>query len=309
MGGGTFHDRHHGRIANVEAGTPQYEAMLADYLKKIETHLREKGWLNLVYIYWFDEPDPKDYEFVAEYTARLKKYAPGLQRMMTEEPNAGFIEALEKAGTNIDIWCPVTENFNDEEAQKRMALGERFWWYVCTGPKEPYCTLFIDHPGTELRVWYWQAFQRDIIGSLVWESTYWTSSAAFPNEAQNPYEDPMGYVSGYSTPAGSKQYWGNGDGRFIYPPLSAATPGRDDGKAVLEPPVSSIRWEMIREGIQDYEMLNMLRDLKEKCPDLAEQIDALLVVPEGITSSMTDFTTDPRPIYEHRRKVAKLLEQ
>jgi len=309
MGSGTFHERSHGRIAGFDAGTPQYESMLADYLKKIETHLREKGWLEMAYVYWFDEPDPKDYEFVAEYTARLKKYAPGLQRMMTEEPNDGFIGALEKAGTSIDIWCPVSYCYDEEEARKRQALGERIWWYVCTGPKEPYCTLFIDHPGTELRVWYWQAFQREIIGSLVWESVYWTSSAAFPNEAQNPYDDPMGYVSGYSTAPGSKQYWGNGDGRFLYPPLEAATPGRNDGKAMIKPPVSSIRWEMIREGIQDYEMLLMLRDLKAQRPELAEQIDALLVVPESITSSMTDFTTDPAPIYERRRAIARLLEQ
>ena len=309
MGSGTFHERRHGRIGNFEAGTPQYEAMFADYVKQIEEHLREKDWLDLAYVYWFDEPDPKDYDFVAEYTARLKKYAPGLTRFITEEPNDGFIEALEKAGTNIDIWCPVSYEYNEEEVRKRQALGERFWWYVCTGPKEPYCTLFIDHPGTELRVWYWQAFERDIIGSLVWESVWWTSSAAFPNEAQNPYEDPMGYVDGYSTPAGSKQFWGNGDGRFLYPPLSAATPGRNNGNVILEPPVSSIRWEMIREGIQDYEMLLMLRDLKEKRPDLAREIEALLVVPDNITAGMTEFTTDPAPIYERRRAMARLLEQ
>ncbi|MCL2711422.1 MAG: DUF4091 domain-containing protein, partial [Planctomycetaceae bacterium] len=135
------------------------------------------------------------------------------------------------------------------------------------------------------------------------------SSAAFPNGAQNPYEDPMGYVSGYSTPAGSKQFWGNGDGRFLYPPLSAATPGRNNGNVILEPPVSSIRWEMIREGIQDYEMLLMLRDLKEKRPDLAREIEALLVVPDNITAGMTEFTTDPAPIYERRRAIARLLEE
>jgi len=307
MGSGTYESRRHGRIGNFDAGTPQYEAMFADYVKKIENHLREKGWLEMAYIYWFDEPDPKDYDFVAEYTARLQKYAPGLTRFITEEPNAGFISALEKTGTSIDIWCPVSYNFDDDEAQKRRQNGERIWWYVCTGPKEPYCTLFIDHPGTELRVWYWQAFQRNVVGSLVWESTYWTSSSAFPNEPQNPYEDPMGYVS--DGPPGSKRYWGNGDGRFIYPPLEAATPGRNNGNAILKPPVSSIRWEMIREGIQDYEMLLMLQDLKAKRPELAERIDALLVIPADITSSLTDFTTDPTPIYERRRAIARLLEE
>ncbi len=306
MGWGTYENRQPGKIGEFVAGTPEYEAMFSDYVRKLESHLKEKGWLSMAYIYWFDEPEPKDYAFVAEYTARLKKYAPGLARMITEEPNAPFIDALEKAGTSIDIWCPVSYNFSDDEAKKRQEKGERVWWYVCTGPKEPFCTLFIDHPGTELRVWYWQAFQRKVVGSLVWESTYWTSPTAFPKEAQNPYEDPMGYVSG--GPPGSKRYWGNGDGRFVYPPLEAATPGRNDGQPILQPPVSSIRWEMIREGIEDYEMLLMLQDLKTKRPVLAERIDTLLILPADITSSLTDFTKDPKPLYERRRNVAKLLE-
>ncbi|MDX1777137.1 MAG: hypothetical protein R3297_11190, partial [Desulfobulbales bacterium] len=39
---------------------------------------------------------------------------------------------------------------------------------------------------------------------------------------QNPYADPMGWTSGFSTPKGAKRPWGNGDGRFIYPPESTA---------------------------------------------------------------------------------------
>ncbi len=307
MGWGTFEERHPGKIGEFVAGAPEYEAMFSDYVKKLEAHLTEKGWLSMAYVYWFDEPEPKDYDFVAEYTAKLKKYAPALARMITEEPNTPFIDAMKKANTSIDVWCPVSYCFNDDDAKKRQALGERFWWYVCTGPKEPFCTLFIDHPGTELRVWYWQAFQRKIVGSLVWESTYWTSATAFPNEAQNPYDDPMGYVAG--GPPGSKRYWGNGDGRFVYPPLDAATPGRNDGKPILKSPVSSIRWEMIREGIEDYEMLLLLQDLKTKRPKLEEKIDTLLILPADITSSLTDFTKDPKPLYERRRRIAALIEQ
>jgi len=123
-----------------------------------------------------------------------------------------------------NIWCPLTPSYDAKVAAERRPAGEEFWWYICTGPKAPYCTLFIDHPGTELRVWLWQTWQRRIDGLLIWQTNYWTSSAAYPDPAapQNPYEDPMGWVSGYSTPAGVRQPWGNGDGRFLYPPESAA---------------------------------------------------------------------------------------
>jgi len=307
MGGGTFHARYEPKIGNFGENTPEYQAMFSSYVKQLQDHLREKGWLDLAYIYWFDEPAPKDYEFVRRGMERLKKYAPGLRTMLTEQPE----EAL--AGP-VDLWCAVSPRYDHQAAEKRRAHGEQFWWYVCTGPKAPYCTLFIDHPATELRVWLWQTWQRNITGVLVWRANYWTSSAAYPDAPQDPYEDPMGYRSGYSTPRGVKAYWGNGDGRFIYPPLAAATPGASGPDPVIAPPVASIRWEMLREGIEDYECLYLLSELLAKkrdslSPREIRQCEALLEVPDSITSDMTTFTTDPRAIYARRTAVAEAIER
>ncbi len=312
MGGGTFHARSEPSIGAYGAGSPQFEATFADYVGQIESHLRGKGWLDMVYVYWFDEPDPKDYEFVADGMGRLKRYAPGLPRMLTEHHRPGdFRDVL--AGL-VDIWCPVSSAFHAEDAAKNRERGERYWWYVCTGPKAPYCTLFIDHAATELRVWHWQAWQRDIVGKLVWQSNYWTSDAAYPDSPQNPYEDPMGWVSGYSTPKGEKRPWGNGDGRFIYPPLAAATPEIAGEGPVLDPPVSSIRLEMLREGVEDYEMLHLLRTLLGSRggalpAEARARYEALLHVPPEITADMTTFTTDPEPIHARRAEIARAIER
>jgi hypothetical protein len=227
--------------------------------------------------------------------------------MLTEEPG----DALAGA---VDIWCPISFNYNHEAAEKRRACGERFWWYVCCGPKAPFCTLFIDHPATELRVWHWQTWQRKIVGTLIWASNYWTSEAAYPDKPQNPYEDPMSYVSGYSTPKGTKSYWGNGDGRFLYPPEAAAVPGKSGPGPVLQPPVSSIRWEMLREGVEDYEFLWLLRDLVGKkrnrlTSDEIKQYESLLDVPAAITKDMTTFAADPAPIYARRAAIAEAIER
>ena len=306
MGGGTFHARYAPKIGLFGEETPQYKTLFSSYVKQIETHFREKGWLDMVYVYWFDEPDPKDYEFVRNGMERLHKYAPGLTRMLTEQPEEGIIGC-------VDIWCPLTPHDDPEIRQACFDRGERMWWYVCCGPKAPYCTLFIDHPATEFRVWLWQTWKRDVTGILIWQSNYWTSSAAYPQTAQNPYEDPMSYVSGYSTPAGTKRFWGNGDGRFMYPPLSAATPGRSGKAPVIEPPASSIRWEMLREGIEDYECLYMLRELLAKnrknlpAAEVA-RIESLLAVPDEISKTLTEFTTDPSPIYSRRAEVARAIE-
>ncbi len=307
LGGGTFHARYEPELLGFPEHTPQYEGALRAYLETLQSHLRERGWLDEAFVYWFDEPDPKDYAFVSNGFAKLKRWAPDIRRMLTEQVEEALI-----GGPNV--WCPLTPSYDDQIAAQRRAAGDTFWWYVCTGPKAPYCTLFIDHPGTELRVWLWQTWQRQIAGVLVWQTNYWTSPAAYPDpeRPQNPYEDPMGWVSGYDTPQGARRPWGNGDGRFLYPPESAA-----DGRPfapVLDPPVASIRLEMLRDGIEDYEYLTILRDriAARRSTLSAAQLarySALLDVPAAITTTLTAFTRDPAPIEQRREEIARAIEQ
>ena len=301
IGSGSCHGRREANIEGFSNKTPQYQAMFSSYIKQLNGHLRDKGWDKMAYIYWFDEPRPVDYDFVRSGMERLKKYGPDLQTMLTEQPEKAL------AGP-IDIWCPVSYNYRRDAARPLEAEGNRFWWYVCCGPKNPYCTLFIDHPATELRTWLWQTWQRDIVGTLVWCSNYWTSRE---DVFQNPYEDPMAYVGG--TRRSDGRYWGNGDGRFIYPPPAVFDKASGEGP-VIAPPVSSIRWEMIREGVEDYEFLWLLRELIAKrrgslSAAEVKQYESLLEVPEEITRDMTTFTTDPSPIHERRKAVAEAIEQ
>ncbi len=303
MGGGTFHSRYEPELLGYPEDTPQYQAAFNAWCRLAQAHLREKGWLDEAFVYWFDEPDPKDYDFVMNGWRKLKEAAPDIDRMLTEQIEPALI-----GGPNI--WCPLTPAFDLELAEQRRAEGEKFWWYVCTGPKAPYVTLFIDHPGTEMRVWLWQTWKRRISGILIWQTNYWTSSAAYPDEPQNPYADPMGWTSGYSTAKGTKRPWGNGDGRFIYPPEAAAD-GRPDAP-VLEPPVDCIRFEMLRDGIEDYEYMVMLERLLEKHGGALPQherarLQALLDVPDDVSASLTEFTSRPEPIEAHRAKVAAAI--
>ena len=304
MGGGTFHSRVDPEMLGFKEGTPEYQAAFTNYYKTVEKHLRERNWLDKAYVYWFDEPDPKDYEFVMNGFRKLKEAAPDITRMLTEQVEPGLV-----GGPNL--WCPVSEEYKHEPAEVQRSKGDKFWWYVCCGPKAPYATEFIDHPGTEMRVWLWQTWQRKIDGILIWATNYWTSEEAYPGTLQNPYEDPMSWQTSYGIASGTKIPWGNGDGRFLYPPEAAAS-GQQKGP-VLEGPVDCVRWEMLRDGIEDYEYLVTLKNLlKTKAtsitPEQKTQFEALLQVPTAITSDMTTFTTDPAPIETHRHTVAKAIE-
>ena len=91
-------------------------------------------------------------------------------------------------------------------------------------------------------------------------------------------------------------------------------PGKSGPGPVLEGPVASIRWEMLREGVEDYEFLWLLRDLlgKKRNNLTAEEVkhyESLLDVPAAITKDTTTFTTDPAPIYARRAAIAEAIEK
>jgi Domain of unknown function (DUF4091) len=306
MGGGTFHSRHLGELEGFKEGTPEFARLFQDYLSQIEAHLRERKWLPKAFTYWFDEPAPKDFEFVVEGMKRLLDAAPGIRRMLTVQPEPQLLG-------HVDIWCGLTPKWTPELVRERRAAGEEVWWYICCGPRAPYITEFIDHPGTELRLWPWQSWQYGVQGILIWETLYWTSPAAFPPpKLQDPWADPMSYKSGYDEKPGEIGYWGNGDGRFLYPPRRNASV---DQTPCLDAPINSIRWENLRDGMEDYEYFWLLQQaaMNELVwhggTTLLNEASALLTVPNEVSQDLTHFTADPRLMLAHRDSVARMIER
>ncbi len=302
LGGGTYESRQAPSLRGVTADKPAYDVLMGRYLRGIESHLREKGWLDRAFVYWFDEPEAKDYAFVMQGFNTLKRHAPGLRRMLTEEPCTELL-----GGPNV--WCPLTPNLHASGEAKARAQGDTFWWYICCGPKAPYAGEFIDHPGSELRTWLWQTWAERVTGILIWETVWWTSPRAYPDSMQNPYEDAMSWAVGASLAPGTRSAWGNGDGRFLYPPRRAARPA---STPVLEGPVESMRLEMLRDGIEDYEYFALLRRLLKtarlSAADRA-RYEALLTVPQEVSRSLTDFARSPEPLEAHRRALARAIEE
>ena len=286
LGGGTYEHRYEPEIAGFKEGTPEYDILIGRYLRALEGHLKEKGWLEKSYVYWFDEPDAKDYAFCTNGFAKLKRHAPGMRRMLTEEVCKTLLDS-------VNLWCPVTSNFHKGENDSARAKGDRFWWYVCCGPKAPYATEFIDKPGTEMRVWLWQTWKEKVSGVLIWDTIYWSGGSTYRGVRQDCWDDTQCWCDSERLPY--PYNWGNGDGRFLYPPRSAR--GNTGNVPVLDPPVETYRLEMLRDGIEDYEYFAILRRLDPQ--------NALLTVPPDVTASMTEFTRDPTPMQRHREKLAR----
>jgi len=299
LGGGVPEAKEAAWIAGTRAGTPEYRALMADYLGQVERHLRERGWLKKAYVCWLDEPadTEESYAYVRGGMATLRDFAPGLNRFLTEKP-------VNQLYDWVNTWCVPVGDYTDR-CRERQRQGDEIWWYLCCGPRAPFFGLFIDHPATDFRTWLWASYKYGVTGILIWETVYWSSGTAFPDSLQNPWEDPMGYVSSADLAPGTRSYWGNGDGRLWYPNNRRVG---EDRTPYTDGPVPSLRVEVLREGIEDYEYLYRLEQLCKR-PGAPAEAKALLKVPKDIITDLTHYSFDPAPIMRHREKVARMIER
>ena len=84
---------------------------------------------------------------------------------------------------------------------------------------------------------------------------------------------------------------------------------------VIAGPVDSIRWEMIREGVEDYDYFYMLDQAIKKCEASGTKAAAVeagkqaLAQVNSLVRDRTDYEKDPRTLYAVRKQVAEALEK
>ncbi len=303
MGSGTYYSRTEGVFEGFRQGSPVYDSLMAKYLRIMQDHLQEKGWLGKEYVYWFDEPGKKDYPFVRKGMETIKRSAPGINTFLTEnDPGPEIMDVT-------DISCTIFHRLDPDQAKKIAARGQEYWSYLCTAPKAPWVSLFIDHDAINMRMWLWMTHAWKLKGILVWSTNYWDSYSASPKGyMQNPWTEPASFVQGYGWPYGKQTLWGNGDGRFFYPPNR--DPNNDRNK-YIEGPIPSIRLEFLRQGIEDYEYLVMLEELMNSYsgPDkgLAREARKLLDTEGKLFRDGKTYTKNPAEILAYRKKIADLI--
>ncbi len=160
-------------------------------------------------------------------------------------------------------------SFQDRMA-KEVAEGDELWAYFCWEPREPYVNWLITGDGTEPIVSVWQCRNTDCTGILYWCATNWT-------------EDMK------TTPDGTTPVWG--DGVLIYS-------GADYG---LYEPISSLRLENVRDGIEDYQMLSMVEELAGAAE--ADRITSLVSV------NVLAYTTDGDHLHAARILLGERVEE
>jgi hypothetical protein len=189
------------------------EEVVPFLLPAFQNHLRRKGWLEKTLLHVRDEPSLHNALAWREMSAYLHDLAPDLRRI-------DAIETAEVLGEDlIEVAVPKLDAFRSwyDSFKAWSDAGNELWIYtvgIFQGAYLPNKT--IDMPLIESRILHWLNYKYDATGYLHWGWNMWHTG--------DPFNDVGRHV---------------GDGWHVYP--------AKDGL------LNSLRWEQMRNGIQDYE--------------------------------------------------------
>lgn len=272
----------------LDPESEEYAETVTRFFRLAREHFAARGWADRAYLQAYDEPG-RDEKLLAEirrFHDLARRGWPGLRTLITA-PSDGY----DGLHGSVGIWCPLTPHYQDEAADERRGLGEEVWWYVCCAPHAPWANFFLDQPGAAHRVLFWQTFQRRAQGLLYWGVNHWP-----------------GFAGRTMEPVAAEKRWPNvpwddggrnGDGYFLYPGP--------------EGPLTGIRFEIMRDGVEDYDCLRMLEALvKEKAgrapAPLRERAAKALAIGPEISRTMTTYPKDAGAMVARRREVNALIE-
>ncbi len=242
-------------LAGAQLTSIQYMADLtnAATIQRWTSHFSDTGWLRRLFFYHCDEP-PHGCPFStaqAESAAVHGATPPGSYLLTTDLAGAtssGLLDGIDRLVPVVDSMEPRGGTNQRGSYDAWLAHPARMlWWYqscdqhescsngTAGGPESTWPSYMIDASPVRNRVFQWLAFVYDVSGELYYDTDYCWQGAC-----------------GGDVWAGVYAFGGNGDGTLFYP----GTPARIGGTTPI--PVSSIRLELIRDGMEDYEYLHLL---------------------------------------------------
>ena len=152
--------------------------------------------------------------------------------------------------------------------------NDRMWAYTAGwGNSYTYCHHMIEHTGLQTKMLFWQLFQEDATGYLYYDVNKW--SVDYVDNTVTGNRTGKWKVNAKNTAQGYTTY---SSGILFYQAIQG---GFTNGLEY----VGSIRIEMIRDGIEEYQMLTMLEDLRG-----SEAADAIV---ESVSKNVVNYLSLP----------------
>lgn len=262
-------------------------------IKKYIPKLEEAGvWRDesvLKYIFLFDEWPGNKSDIVFKTAKRLKEEFPTVSLITTM---TDYLYGVGREnGDLIDIWVPHVDILqkNKMHIDHMKKNGKHFGWYLAVGAYAPYPNVWIENKVIESRL---------SMGALSYKYdtplfVYWAVNRWFNNNPRYLEDGPKTKWRPDSYGTKPKNV-ANGEGSLFYARLS-----KNDNLGAR--PVSTLRSENLRDGLEDFEYYVLLKELYNK-HGLTDK-DAL--VSKEVIENVSSFTYDPEVLQRERLRIAK----
>ncbi|MDD5483372.1 MAG: hypothetical protein PHP98_06945, partial [Kiritimatiellae bacterium] len=263
---------------------PECEETAAEWLKTFVAHMQGMGLgYDDFYFQLLDEPFPKHADILADAAAFVKKTDPNV-KIFTTCGGATTLEVVKRVADNMDAWSPYGPYGNsllyNEEAMKVMRKpGRKILFYNNKISNKHASPLEV----VRKSAWAIRRYKTDGGGFWGYEGMYvpWKEKW-FPNSGYNDFSDQ------YS-------WWVGDHGAVAYHDIRWRTG-----------PVPSRRWEIWRDGIEDYTAIYLLEESIRKAKEKGvDTVSAKAILDEFDNKVMDDG--NPDAIYDFRPRLAKAL--
>lgn len=244
-------------------------ALLRQWLTPLWGFLGQRRWRPLYHQHVFDEPLPAQADHYRHLALILRQLMPGVKLM-----DAVHIEGLNGAN---DIMVP--SSLGGIRRERKLAgayhrCGVEVWYYTCCGPRGRGLNRLLDFPLIRTRLLHWYNYITRTTGYLHWGLNMY--------HHQDPWRQTV--PDAVDTP----------DGKYKLPPgdTHIVWPGSDSV-------YGSLRFTAMRNGIEDYKLLTMLREDPKRAPHADEIIGQVI-------QSGTSYVQDLAAFDRHRRQLLLL---
>lgn len=259
--------------------TPSQQKQAEEVLDRWTPFFARLGVSNRSWAYGFDERPLKAVQDIQTASKWLKdKYQ---IKLLTTVRDDSYGMRTGISGT-VGAFCPYVDEYDSEQAAATRARGSQVWWYITDWS--------IEQPAIRSRLFGWMTFKAKADGFLHWVLNRWVNnqgplSRRILQEAWNPRLDGV-------HPSSS--------GMLVYP--------GEDG------PLSSIRLENFRQGIQDYDLLkeaerllSQLETSGKKNSATSRSLRRVVSIGDDFIHDPLDYSSDPKVVEEHREALAAAL--
>lgn len=249
-----------------------------DRLARLRALCQKPATLPTLFVPLAEDPDESAWSALLDSAQHWKTAAPWLPLMTTTRGLRPFL------AQTVQIWgvhLPVFDTPSGQDLVAAIQEGKEVWGELDHLPPRPYANFFLDSDAIEHRVLFWQLWGLGVKGLHYW------SINAIP-EGNHPLIGVLDTV-----PV-------NGDGMLVYPGPAG--------------PINSIRWEIIRDGIEDYDYLALLRERRRKLLErsgkeaVLKRLDNVFDL-RIVFTSLSQYEHGPEALLAKREQIGAMIDE